>query len=714
MKLLEMMSVMILVLLITGCGVMDSFLSSEVDPPSGNFEPGSPRIRVFEEKQVPHIDPYSDGSFASGIPLVWANAYDNCKEIQNYIHGQLTIKRDKYKEIAKEYQEYQEQLRKYRDWQEEKYGPRPKVLMAGTSEKTQSDSSESYTNIQEEGVDEADFVKIGEKLIYVATQSGIQVIDRQEKKVLGILDTKNLNNLNLFTIQDRLVVLGNEQNHPNEYQVKIYQKLDEEDLPSLISEKKYQGSLIDTRFVNGKLILVMRDQLAVNDPYTRDVIYSEKEIEEKIPGKPVKQKENKINNIPCEQIARPIVEDMDFRLTKVITIDVQNNESEDYIAAKLGGGDNIYMTLKSLYVTKGDYNWFQEFSFLEKDKASQRNSGRRRFIRSSNSSELHINKFAFNLVSYHSMMVAYGKVRGYVKDQWAFKGFDNLNALSVVTTTGVLWAEGDAAAKNHLWILQQQGQLLKRVDSINDFGLNEDVRSVRYVKNMAYVVTFKKTDPLFAFDLSNPLKPELLGELKIPGFSLYMHPVSEGRMVGVGFDAKDMGEYALYQGIQVSLFDIENPENMARIDNKIYGIRGSYSEVNSNHHAFFYDEQSGLMGIPLVELGSVKYGQEDWEYENKLNFSGAVIYQVERDEMIEVARLSHKDIIPTICKNSEYGRWWQADGESVDINRVYKVDEQLLTVSKFGIKFHSLDDPSEVEEVINFDNECENRYNYYY
>jgi hypothetical protein len=202
------------------------------------------------------------------------------------------------------------------------------------------------------------------------------------------------------------------------------------------------------------------------------------------------------------------------------------------------------------------------------------------------------------------------------------------------------------------------------------------------------VVTFKKTDPLFAIDLSDPRNPRVRGELKIPGFSTYLHPVGEGRLVGLGFDTAERGDFALYQGVQFSLFDVSDMANPRRLDVKVHGQRGSSSEATFDHHAFFHDTEAGLVGFPIVELDDRNQLRTASGVPNSPPlFSGAVFYDITGDSLREVGRVSHAEWIPAPCRNAmSAGSWWENPAKAIDVARIFRVDGNLLTVSPYGVK----------------------------
>jgi hypothetical protein len=239
------------------------------------------------------------------------------------------------------------------------------------------------------------------------------------------------------------------------------------------------------------------------------------------------------------------------------------------------------------------------------------------------------------------------------------------------------------------------GKKLEQVSAIRDFGENEDIRAIRYINDTAFVVTFRQTDPLFAFDLSERTDINLLGELKIPGFSTYLHPYSDRRMIGIGFDANENNRTATatYTGIQVSLFDIEDPTNLERLDSKVHGGRGSHSEVTANARALYFDQESKLFALPVVEVSPRVNDAlfEGWQGPINNRRSGAIFYTIKNDKLKAAGWASHSELIPTSCRallssNSS----WQTENRSVDVNRIFKLDGRILSISRWALKEHKI------------------------
>jgi hypothetical protein len=568
-------------------------------------------------------------------------------------------------------------------------------------------SAETMTNVQEKGVDEADRFRIGRDQIYAHSFGKVQIVDRSTLQIQGSLDVSSWYSPQLITKDDRLIIVGQTVRDPNEMPVEqvepgrpvpdiasdasmpwpgygygskvkvaIYSTAAGQ-LPVLLSESKIEGTYIDSRLVQNQLVLVLGDQVTMetvpltiedfadeewySDPRAREYFQASWARSKRDAG--IKLDSQTLNGIPCTQFVKRKMADWDTGISKVMTFDIANPQSAAQSVGVIGQGGEIYMTTQSLYLLKTQIRWFEESmgGWSWYGKADEK---------------VLIQQIGFDGATGSLKPLADGEVKGRIKDRWALQGMNGGLNLAVATTTGFLWGRGDSVAQNHLSILEydEGTQRLNLVGSVENFGTNEDIRSVRYVGNIAYIVTFRQTDPLFAIDIADPRAPKMLSGLKIPGFSTYMHPLASGRLLGVGFDAFATGQV---QGVQVSLFDTSDPTQMGRLDVKTYGARGSNSEVTYDHHAFFFDSTSGLVGIPLVEL--FNYGS--------LKFSGAQLLFFDGNALVDRGRVSHREWIPAYCQSQMAN-----GGQSLDINRLYRVDDRLITLSAYGMKAYSLVD----------------------
>jgi hypothetical protein len=188
-----------------------------------------------------------------------------------------------------------------------------------------------------------------------------------------------------------------------------------------------------------------------------------------------------------------------------------------------------------------------------------------------------------------------GHVDGSLLGQFALDEHDG--HLRVATTTGFSWAgEGEDApeSESHVVVLAPGDGALERVGEVGGLGPGEDIHSVRFLGDIGYVVTFERTDPLYTLDLAEPAAPRVAGELEIPGYSAYLHPVADGWLLGVGQDATTDGQTT---GTQVSLFDVRDPAAPTRVAQVAFPGAGSVAE--SDHRAFLWWADAGLAAIPL-------------------------------------------------------------------------------------------------------------------
>ncbi|MEL6891536.1 MAG: beta-propeller domain-containing protein [Actinomycetota bacterium] len=242
---------------------------------------------------------------------------------------------------------------------------------------------------------------------------------------------------------------------------------------------------------------------------------------------------------------------------------------------------------------------------------------------------------------------ASGTVDGHLLNQFSMNDRDG--TFFVATTDGTPWG-AQADTDNQVIAMQVDGDRLVEVGRVGDLGLEgERIFSVRYVGDLAYLVTFRQTDPFYILDLSDPTNMSVLGELKIPGFSSYLHPISETLVLGVGQDATEEG---FTTGTKVSLFDVSDRSNPQEVD--VWTLPGGGSDAEFDHRAFLY--------WPATETAFLPVNQ--WSE----NFSGAVALRVNGDGIEELGRITQDDpdtVEPgqTDCRLIEPGTFTEEDGE---------------------------------------------------
>jgi hypothetical protein len=245
--------------------------------------------------------------------------------------------------------------------------------------------------------------------------------------------------------------------------------------------------------------------------------------------------------------------------------------------------------------------------------------------------------------------------------------------LRIATTRGRV---PDPNVESAVSILAEGGDgNLVRVGAVEKIAPGEDIRSVRFDADRGYVVTFKKTDPLFVLDLYHPARPEILGELKIPGFSTYMHRIDPDHLLSIGFDADDQGSFAYFDGVILQLFDVAEPTQPKLLHKETIGTRGSSSEAATNHLAFNYFADQGLLAIPMTICEGGGSGQQG----NELTFSGLLVYDVSVEQGFK--RLGGVD---HGTKGADCGTWWS--NANSHVKRSIFLDELVYSVAPDRLK----------------------------
>jgi hypothetical protein len=241
-------------------------------------------------------------------------------------------------------------------------------------------------------------------------------------------------------------------------------------------------------------------------------------------------------------------------------------------------------------------------------------------------------------------------IRGHVLNQFSMD--EQASVLRVATSSGRV---PDPGASSNITTLGEGQDGFEMLGELTGLAPSEDIRSVRFDGNRGFVVTFKKTDPLFVIDLQNPATPNVLGELKIPGFSTYMHRLDENHLLAVGFDADDQGSFAYFDGIQIQIFDVTDLANPTLLHKTVVGTRGSGSEALMNHLAFNYFASRGLLALPMT----ICEGGDNGVYGDQLTFAGLMVFDVSLESGItERGRLPFVDAEQANGAGATCGTWW--------------------------------------------------------
>ena len=308
----------------------------------------------------------------------------------------------------------------------------------------------------------------------------------------------------------------------------------------------------------------------------------------------------------------------------------------------------------------------------------QQRSGRGWYRNMSNVDEAStVHRFALSHTRAAARYTGSGVVKGRVLNQFSMD--EHEGHLRIATTTGRL-----PSAKVHstLSVLKQRGARLDTVGVVDRLAPKEDIRSVRFDGERAYMVTFKKTDPLFVFDLSQPTAPRVLSELKIPGFSTYMQMMDKTHLLTIGYDANDKGSFAWFTGVMFQIFDVSNPYNPVRTHKQVIGTRGSSSAALTNHLAFNYFGAKNLLAVPMTVCDGSSGGGS---YGKQMSFSGLMVFDVKATSGFKLrGKVTHPAGSGVTCSN-----WWTRANSQVQ--RSVIMDDYVFSVSHELIKVNHLD-----------------------
>jgi uncharacterized secreted protein with C-terminal beta-propeller domain len=304
-----------------------------------------------------------------------------------------------------------------------------------------------------------------------------------------------------------------------------------------------------------------------------------------------------------------------------------------------------------------------------------------------------VHKFA--LAGPSNQYVASGLVKGRVLNQFSMDEYQG--HMRIASTTGHLPSPD---VHSTLSVLKHNGTALELVGQADEIAPAEDIRAVRFLGDKGYVVTFKKTDPLFVFDLSDPSNPHALGELKIPGFSTYLHPLGTDHLLSIGYDSDDQVDFAWFTGLLLQIFDVSNPSDPQLLHREVIGARGSSSEAATNHLAFNYFAPREVLAIPATVCEDSAGGGS---YAETMTFSGLLVYDVSTTDGFTLrGQVNHPYVDPvdssTYYVGGQCSNWW-TDSNSV-VQRTIFMDDFVYSVSDLLIKVNSLNDLStDVAEV---------------
>lgn len=478
----------------------------------------------------------------------------------------------------------------------------------------------SDTNVQVEGVDEPDVVKTDGTYLYMVADGALRVVDVREDRpeVAATLPMDDGAPRDLLLHGDRLLVLGDAVMAPggrldprasDERDVAMQMlgqprtRLWSVDItdpaqPRIESTMAVDGGLLTARLTDGIARVVIRSLPVL--PYALrppGVEADEVDVGRQIADATSEQLLPRVTVdgggsaplVACSAVRAPDGGD-DLGLVSLLSLDLDRADLDaDRVDAVLGGADTVYADADSLYVTTSRWPVVLPVEPLPLPAEPLPSPAADRAVEPSPATvttEVH----RFDLSADGATYVASGSVPGTVLNQWALSEHDD--HLRIATTI-----DDGTRRRSHsaVHVLRRDGAQLVEVGRTGDLGRGERIYAVRYAGALGFVVTFRQVDPLYTLDLSDPTAPSVLGELKIPGYSAYLHPVGEDHLLGIGQDADPDGRVT---GLQISLFDVSNLHAPARVGQVGLGPQTS-SPVEYDHRALLAWPDHDLVAVPV-------------------------------------------------------------------------------------------------------------------
>lgn len=574
----------------------------------------------------------------------------------------------------------------------------------------------SQTNVQVAGVDEPDFVKNDGRYIYIISGNSLVIVDAypaQSAKIIS--ETEITDNVKeIFVAGDRLVLFStgtaDTPVRPVEERAGTMEKIaimppyyrtspvtyatiydiSDRKSPDVLREYSIDGDYVDARMIRGTVYMLTRENVYPND----DIVV------------PAVRESNRV-------VVKPDVyyfdnPEREYVFSTVTALDVASGAEKDAKTFLIGSGNILYVSQNAMYVSYQKWHnvyrtmvdgpaiavsaektsapsgsaasapiLWEDFNRLseqqKQDVIADMKSGEQEAIRKREVDQTTtvIHKIAIN--NANIAYVARGEVSGYLKNQFAMDEYaGNLR----VATTSDVWTSRGQYDYNNVFVFDEG---MKTIGSLTHIAEQEKIYATRFIGDRLYMVTFKRIDPFFVIDLSSPEHPKILGKLKIPGYSDYLHPYDRTHIIGIGKETatNDWGGVST-RGLKLALFDVSDVEHPKQIDKVEIGDSGTDSAVLYDHKAFLFDKGKNLLVIPVRQVTSVPVIQKPGYYDNQQRiWYGAYVFGVTPDTgFVLRGTVEHG--------SAEGGYYWYGSSAN-EVKRSLYIENDLYTISSTKI-----------------------------
>ena len=570
-----------------------------------------------------------------------------------------------------------EMVKKLQNIQNENFAFNETTTEQSSSEESsdaKSDGGHSTTNSQVEGVDEADIVKTNGTHIFSLSENNIAIVNIEDptkmKEETKIRFGPDYYPMQLFLTEETLIVLAQKNTfHISPYKQSsnetermsmpmeamttlLFYDISNPAVPKLQREIGTEGHLSGARLTDSTLYYV-------TNVYPNYWMMQEQEDTELRPYTFDSEKGETVTPLPYKDLS--ILPNSKEATYSIITaLDVSNPEKNEVMTkGYLGGSEQLYMSKNGLYLTTSIY---------------EEGTANSKMLWNPGSMDTEVFKFALDKTAIQ--FVASNRLKGHILNQFSMDEYNGY--FRAVTTKGNSW-DLNEVSENNLFILDEGMNL---AGSLTGLAKDERIYSARFMGDKAFMVTFKETDPLFVIDVATPTSPKVLGELKIPGFSNYLHPLDENHLIGFGYETRvdtqsgSKEPLIMTEGMKISLFDVSDLSNPKEKDTEIIGDQGTYSPIQYDHHALFEHKKNHLYGFPI----SIYEQKDEKEYAD-FKQDGALIYEITPEKGIE----RKGNLLRPEVSGQLYEEWESS------IQRIVYAGDTIYTIAMKEIKSYNMD-----------------------
>ncbi|MBP3041471.1 beta-propeller domain-containing protein, partial [Bacillaceae bacterium Marseille-Q3522] len=564
---------------------------------------------------------------------------------------------------------------------------------AGSPESANSAASStnySETNVQVQGIDESDIVKTDGEAIYKLAENRVQIIKAKPANQMEVLTSisfqKDFSPFQLLLDGNHLIVLGNsfpelaqEASRQEKPGVPAFQNLtrvlvfdiSDRNNPTEIRAIDIEGQFFTAREKDGIVYIVANyypDYWLMEQNNPVDLRPKFKDSATGGDFQPVDY--DQIQYVP---------DSMETNYSIIAAFDINKPDQQASITTFLGNGNVLYMSNSNLYLAVNSY---ANQILPEIGAASDSSSTAIDIALPAPAVSTSIYKYSVNGTDIQ--FSASTEVDGTILNQFSMDEYQE--NFRIVTTNGNTWDEQQPSS-NNLYIYNKE---MQKIGEVTDLARGERIYSARFLGDKIYMVTFKQVDPLFVIDASQPEKPVLLGELKIPGFSNYLHPLDEHHLIGIGKNTKTVTNNGaaepgiMTDGVKISLFDVTDFSNPVEMDYVIIGEGSTYTPLEFDHKALFVHEDKHLFGFPITVYKKVPGS----EYGETFEFQGAQIYEIDPQTGISL-----KTEVTHVEGKAQYEEWENS------IQRLLYIDDTIYSIANDSVAAYQLTDFTKIGQL---------------